>query len=373
MSSEEWTFVTKSTRRRYRSGAAKARPGLHQPSIKKDNRGNRDQYHTIVSKSKGRVVVIQALLECMESLERQYRAGEGFVIRLLNALANATNHNVSTDDRNESKCKLPNLEEIVVYGVGNFSCEIYSASMLQLAVALLLRRLAVEAATNGSSRDYDNHQELNIDGSTNATSFSFDQQRIPIFYYEPCTLPLEKVLLQEVFYVHVLESNDMGKLSVSSMNEQLQSQTSQPQNIRKQNSQYNTLFYMPHCPMRLYCNIIWAHWDHIMAPQQAQLDSIPTNPVVVFGNSFHAYDERTISSEQKSDPTNGIFRLIQCVNEQSIYSASENKNLEDSLIMLERAFNDCNVISFSIPQDTNIEKPQEYFLSDDIYENGELL
>jgi hypothetical protein len=56
-----------------------------------------------------------------------------------------------------------------------------------------------------------------------------------------------------------------------------------------------------------------------------------------------------------------------------VYTAAENKTAGDSLKMLERAFNDCNVISFSMNECPFPEKPEEYFPSKDPHENGELL
>lgn len=45
----------------------------------------------------------------------------------------------------------------------------------------------------------------------------------------------------------------------------------------------NVLFFLPHCPYRLYCNILWANWDNL-------------DKVHIFGNRYerlyfrHAYD-----------------------------------------------------------------------------------
>ena len=27
------------------------------------------------------------------------------------------------------------------------------------------------------------------------------------------------------------------------------------------NDSVNTLFFMPHCPYRLYCNLLWSNWE----------------------------------------------------------------------------------------------------------------
>lgn len=114
--------------------------------------------------------------------------------------------------------------------------------------------------------------------------------------------------------------------------------------------------------------------NHCLAQKVEQNDGqVSSNPIIIFGNSFHAYDERTISSEQRLDPTNGIFRLLPFANETPVCTDAENTNAGESLKMLERAFNDCNVISFSMNECSVPEKPEEYFPSEDPHENGELL
>lgn len=324
MPSDEWTFVVPKNNRRSRK----------QHDCK---RKNNDIIN--LSEPKEKEHVHQAIIRCMSSLEQQYQSGKGLAYRLFHALKEITRVDCVGDEESRSSF---NLTEIVVYGIGNFSVELHSAPMLQLAAALLLRRLA---------------------GKSPESSFLRDQQLTPIFYYEPCIIPVEKELLEEVFHVHVLESNEMGKLPVSNMRQQFQSNANG-------NNRQTTLFYMPHCPMRLYCNVIWSHWDHII---QDESQDNNFSSIIIFGNSFHAYEERSISSEHRMDPTNGVFSLVPYSREESVYFDSENKNVDDSLKMLDRAFNDCNVISFSIGRGKILNKPQEYFPFDDPMNNGELL
>lgn len=331
-------------RNKSRSKVAKACPGLYQSNVRGNKNGE--------TESKEEEEIQKAVMDCVKSLEMQYHSGNGFAFRLLDALAKASCVSTSA---NEEKHSI-NVKEIVAYGIGNFSVNLYSASMLQLAGVLLLRRFAAAACGGGIT---DNRNEADIE-----SSFHNDQRRVPILYFEPCILSAEKELLETVFCVHVLESNEMGKLSVSNMRQNLKTTSFEKLHTREND---HILFYMPHCPMRLYCNVLWAHWDHIV-PDQSQ----DTSPVIIFGNSFQAYEERTISSHLRRDPTNGVLRLAQCVNEISVYSDAENRNYDESLKMLDKAFNDCNVISFQIDEVT-VEKPTEYFPSKDPNENGELL
>ena len=331
MSPDEWTFVRPKNNRRNRK---------HPTAGDGDDckhKNNIIQGSNNLSEPKEREHIRKAILQCMSSLEQQYQSGKGFAYNLFHALKEATRVECVGDECRPSI----NLTEIVVYGIGNFSGELHSAPMLQLAAALLLRRLARKMPNS---------------------SFLLDQQLTPIFYYEPCMIPVEKELLEEVFQVHVLESNEMGKLPVSNMRQQFKSFSNE--------NDSHTLFFMPHCPMRLYCNVIWSHWDHII--QHAAQDN-DFSSIIIFGNSFHAYEDRLISLEQRMDPTNGVFSLVPYSKEEPVYFDSENKNADDSLKMLDRAFNDCNVISFSTGQGKVLIKPQEYFPFDDPIKNGELL
>jgi hypothetical protein len=73
------------------------------------------------------------------------------------------------------------------------------------------------------------------------------------------------------------------------------------------------------------------------------------------------------------DSTNGMLRLVHFINEKAVYVGSENRDVEDSLRMMDRAFNDCNVISFSVSKGTVLERPKECFPPEDPDQNGELL
>ena len=344
------------------------------------------------------------ILECLHALEDQLHSGGGFAFRLITSLVEAASaggdRETDTATKEEFVAQMLGMHlrlcNIVAYGIGNFAIERFQAPMLQLACLLLIRRCAA-ASTNPVSTDATRRSDHKI------SEFEYDQRRVPIFYYEPCILPIEMEVLAS-FHIHVLESNDMGKRSVGSMRQQCQeiSTTAMPRDA-------HTLYYMPHCPMRLYSNILWANWDH-MFPKKSSVkkqtiehmteDHTYTsnkNPVLIFGNSFCAYDERTISSKERSDPTNGVLRIAPFAKEMPTCDGTSSKSRRggdeitaDALRHLEIAFNDCNVISFPIMQSynnnggggqTDLEKetvkrwpdrPKEWFASQDHEENGEL-
>ena len=59
-----------------------------------------------------------------------------------------------------------------------------------------------------------------------------------------------------------------------------------------------TVFFMPHCDLGLYNNLLSTNWG------PAELQN-----VVVVGNSFRAYDEGTISSTVRANASNCVLRL----------------------------------------------------------------
>jgi hypothetical protein len=92
-----------------------------------------------------------------------------------------------------------------------------------------------------------------------------------------------------------------------------------------------TLFFMPHCPMRLYSNLLWANWG-------SQLEHL-----AIIGNSFESYCERTVDPEIKKDETNCLFRLEGFTNELHLVL---KKSSDHRLPHLQTAFNDMSLHSF---------------------------
>lgn len=325
----------------------------------------------------------------------------------------ATNN---ADDQNQADkyANVLTLHEIVAYGIGNFATERFRAPMLQLALLLLIRRWAVIYSTKQSNLLYHPPTVCKAGSYFDASEelFQKDQSKVPIYFYDPCILPVEKELLEVVFHVHLLESNELGKLSVESMRSQYYNQQQsaenalptmlpQPQSTICQSEfkqSLTTLFFMPHCPMQLYCNVLWAHWydifphpsesqtvcdtdndtnatsDHTNSHRSIQSNSCGTSSIVVFGNSFQTYDERTISSESRLNPTNGMLRIVPFTKEMPISISSGGRKcrggeaIVDALRHLDTAFNDCNIIFFdrniiNTANNKHPERPEEWIAS----------
>jgi len=383
----EWTFVSPRNkkrsskpsrqRRHHGGGDGHNATNTNDDGMKRffDNRINNNHptsQQTEAEKTKDRERIRDAILESISALENVWMSSEtSFSYRLIDALREVTTSslgnkdeegagtksetkNEEANDDNDKESNQLNIREIVAYGIGNFATSSFSAPMLQLACVLFLRRCAASSIITDSNDDANASNDNDIQNA-----FKREQDQVPIYYYEPCILAVERDLLETVFHVSVLENNEFGKLHVQSMRRQDGEKASATTTSIKSASK-KSLFYMPHCPMRLYCNVLWSHWE--------SLDS-----TIVYGNSFHSYDERTLSEEGRTDPTNGILRIILCANEIPIKLRGNRRGEElyDALNHLETAFNDCNIISFMVDETSDRTRPDEYFASQD-NENREL-
>jgi hypothetical protein len=186
------------------------------------------------------------------------------------------------------------VEQIVCYGIGNLSTS-SSASMWQLACALTIRNFLQKG-----------------------------DESIPLLFYDPCTTPSEAFLLRSKWNIQVLSENERGKRLVHGV---------------------STLFFMPHCPLRLYDNVLWANWDML-------------DKVVLFGNSLHAYSERTIGKLPA-----GVSCLLPLLTEEGIHLTKRDVEHADG--NLEGAFNDCYLSWLSMDEETVLPPRPEETLQDD--------
>lgn len=93
-----------------------------------------------------------------------------------------------------------------------------------------------------------------------------------------------------------------------------------------------TVLYMPHCPMRLYCNLLWANWA-----------SADLARLVVVGNDFREYvTSLARGAERRADPTNGVVRCAPFASVTGEYARAHAKAEPD----LERAFANTAVHAF---------------------------
>ncbi|CAN0188781.1 unnamed protein product, partial [Phaeothamnion confervicola] len=110
--------------------------------------------------------------------------------------------------------------------------------------------------------------------------------------FDPLTPPLEAATLAALG-VGALPENEQGKRAAGGV---------------------TTLFFAPHCPMRLYSNILWANWGG------EPFVSVPTAPrclsdVLILGNSLVSYGDRLVSAADGADPTNCVLRVLPLLRE----------------------------------------------------------
>eukprot|EP00557_Chaetoceros_sp_GSL56_P006666 CAMPEP_0176491160 /NCGR_PEP_ID=MMETSP0200_2-20121128/8278_1 /TAXON_ID=947934 /ORGANISM="Chaetoceros sp., Strain GSL56" /LENGTH=370 /DNA_ID=CAMNT_0017888559 /DNA_START=43 /DNA_END=1152 /DNA_ORIENTATION=+ len=224
--------------------------------------------------------------------------------------------------------------EIICYGIGNFSharSNKYNAPLIQLVCVLILRENFATAQRNRRRTDHGAAEEnySYLDGMiSSSSSCAFDvnhddtkqpnvkelssnhqqQELVPIYYYEPLINPLEGKVLR-YFNINVMDVNEQGKHCIQKENTD--------NHHEEKETDFCTLFYMPHCPMRLYSNVLWANWRE---------DLILNGRIIIFGNSFNAYDDRIISSHEKHDNTNAIFPLLPFLSEVPVLITPKTKN-----------------------------------------------
>jgi hypothetical protein len=104
------------------------------------------------------------------------------------------------------------FQNIIILGLGNFMDS--KNSFLQLSLVLCLKQFII--------------------------SRKFEKTVLQLSFFEPLITSNERRIC-ETLGILVLEENLYGKYKVLT----------------------KTLFYMPHCPYRLYCNVLWANWDNL--------------------------------------------------------------------------------------------------------------
>lgn len=346
---EQWTYVASkggknnrkndrrsARRRRTRNARNSATPESGSPaaassfysssSVEKDEDGQ-DVSNALAKMTEEQMRHIHNKIErnitrITEELERH-----PYVTHLLRALTGSGG--VEEDDKDDTSKANKEYGEIVCYGVGNFlpplsssDKESYSlprypsAPMLQLALALVIRKhLAIHHSRNELKEQNDSDDIGNISNMN-----SKHQRSVKMLFFEPLMTDLERTILKDVLFVDIIETNERGKRQAAS-------------------SGRRTLFYMPHCPMRLYSNVLWANWGKILW----------SGDVVVYGNDFYGYDDRILSNDERTDPTNAVLKIIPHMDANQIdgLTSKAGGGVEsDLLVKIENAFNDCVVMTF---------------------------
>ena len=272
-----------------------------------------------------------------------------------------------------------NISDIVCYGIGTFSTsassatsdmnhsngaastsiqvtspKFYSASIIQLSCVLLIRHeLAQSKYRKEKNQNALPHNETEPNQTQKSLPFSIQQELVSMVYFEPFLQAIEREVLSKHFHINILNENERGKRCVD-RNQQFTFDSEVPcSDTSIPSPASTTLFYMPHCPMRLYSNVLWANWkpEHLM-----------NGRLIFLGNSFTAYDYRILDSQKRNDESNAIFPVMQWVEETPILvkvsgTNTRRKSLDHNSAIsdqpLEMAFNDCVVANFVFGDHSN--------------------
>lgn len=220
---DDWTVVSGNDKKRVMR-RTRGRRGRSRPTTASLHKNVNSSISSSVLEDKKQMQ--DALSGCMDCLRSTQ-----FYKNTLHTWSSLSDH-IQCDD--EQKKNVP--RQIVCYGLGNFShtsLTHYSASLWQLSCLLCLREFLLTKTS-----------------------------AVTILFYDPCTTSFEeRFLADDNINVHVLTINDQGKRAVDA----------------------STVFFMPHCPSRLYENVLWANWEQML--------SSPNAPMVFFGNSFRNHCE----------------------------------------------------------------------------------
>lgn len=166
------------------------------------------------------------------------------------------------------------LKTIVCYGIGNFGgCNRFvtkrshsSPSLWQLALALII-------------------QEECID--------SLGHRRPSLLFFDPVMTKQEQRVL-ETLGIEIIQDNEMARRTVQIDGVTTSGRTAE---IVAAKSGQTTLFFMPFCPMLLYCNVLLANWDWNRLQH-----------VVIFGNQLDMYIDD--HDDGRSDSELDTLRLL---------------------------------------------------------------
>ena len=156
------------------------------------------------------------------------------------------------------------IRSVVCYGIGNFGTARPSAPQWQLALALLLREHA------GHNNDNDNDNTNNDDNTNNN-----DNGGVAVHYFEPLMTDAEAEVLRNR-NVEIIAENERGKRTIGGGDDG-----------DAGGGGGTTLFFMPHCPMGLYANVLHANWEILR--RTATSSSSSSSSVAIFGNTLENY------------------------------------------------------------------------------------
>lgn len=171
-----------------------------------------------------------------------------YYIKLIESIRSS----ITSKSSNTSNCDDTNyvLKEIVSLGIGAFSKS--PSALLQLVMTLCLAQEFLHD-TNTDNKCDDQHMI-----KYNCIVFDPIFNDIEVLVCNKLGLAVSK---ENKYGKHMTTTNDDDKKSI-------------------------TMFFMPHCPYRLYCNLLWKNWSNLAN-------------IIIYGNSFSSYGLRRMNNSSK--------------------------------------------------------------------------
>ena len=337
----EWITVTKASKKRifrnYSRGGSRRGGGANTPPL--------------TTPKKEKELSIDEITDCIQQILDEIPKSMFLENLKSNLLVDTTTLlPPATTASMASGCNSSSITLIVCYGIGNFGTQ--SASQWQLACAISLWRMIIQeqiqkqqqqqqqsaatvssttSTTENRTNEGDNN---NIKTPTTPTTESI----ISMEYYDPCMTQNEIIYLERIG-VNVLSVNQRGQKRIEDNNE-------------------CTLFFMPHCPLSLYTNVIHTNWECL-------------DRVIIFGNSMSTYAHRLVNQNKHT-------RLLQLLEPSWIEIALsiETSDIVQRSGNFEQAFNDSSITYFKIDKtDTTTfpERPSFFKIITDSDEEDEVI
>lgn len=276
------------------------RDGKHQKGRNQRNDSQRNNTHAEASQPSSREEFYDLLQNCQELLRKTdfYRS---FV-----------------------KACPENMEEIICYGIGNFYTSRQSAPLWQLALALLISGRDKKRKEHSIRKERE--EETNDSLPQHATNeLANSINCVPMHYFDPKMTAKERKILEQ-FGVHMILENERACRDVKKNRLDKHSSCDSPGPM---------LFFMPHCGVSLYTNLLWTNWYSL-------------DQIAIFGNSLQGYLDQcgdNVESATVSRQSHGILKTLQPHWTETPLRTSKNDN---ALHQIENAFNNSGIISFEM-------------------------
>jgi hypothetical protein len=191
--------------------------------------------------------------------------------------------------------RLNDLQEIVMLGIG--SIENSLNSLWQLVWILAVYEYIIESIPGKDSQ----------------------QESCKLSVFDPMLQPIDHEICA---HYHITVSSDNHKGFSSHV-------------FTANTTTIQILYYMPHCPYRLYCNILWSAWDNLMnigilgnRYSFFSLFLLNTNIYIhILSNSFISYEVRRqiVEEEEIERLTDSVTLLTPYITEVSLWSIADSK------------------------------------------------